>query len=139
MALSTIANEFVQGLYLRYPSEEIQNAISTKLYDENQLSGFLNTFQLKEQDYFIEKLLNHSVTVFIYNPVTKNYERVHNTVPFVPVASTTYNRDTQFNQLYHHGKRGDKKPLEKSIYQKNYTADHWLAEYTYTYSPCFSS
>ena len=139
MALPMIANEFVQGLYLRYPSEEVQNAISTKLYDEKQLSGFLNTFQLKEHDYFIEKILDHSITVFIYNSSTKKYERVQNTIPFVPVASTTYHKDKHFNELEHHGKRGDKKPLLKTIYQREYYGDHWLEEYIYTYSPCFSS
>lgn len=139
MALPTIANEFVQGLYLRYPSDETQNAIHAKSYDEITLKGFLNTFQLKEQDYFIERLLNHSITVFLYNSKSKTYERVQNTIPFVPVASTTYHKDKPFQELDHYGKRGDKKPLEKMIHEQKYMADHWIPEYIYTYSPCFSS
>ena len=136
---TTIANEFIQGLYLRYPSDETQNAISTHLYNEQQLSEFLNTFQLKEQDYFIEKLLDHSMTVFLYNLSMQNYERVQSTIPFVPAASTTYHKDKHFQDLEHHGKRGDKKPLQKTIYEREYRADHWIPEYIYSYSPCFSS
>lgn len=139
MILTTIANEFIQGLYLKYPSDETQNAISTHLYNEQQLSEFLNTFQLKEQDYFIVKLLDHSMTVFLYNLSMQNYERVQNTIPFVPVASTTYHKDKHIYELEHHGKRGDKKPLEKTIHEKKYIGNHWLEEYIYTYSPCFSS
>lgn len=54
MALTIIANEFVQGLYLRYPSDETQNAISSCLYDKQQLSGFLNTFELQNKDYLLK-------------------------------------------------------------------------------------
>jgi hypothetical protein len=139
MALTIIANEFVQGLYLRYPSDETQNAISSSLYDKQQLSGFLNTFELQNKDYFIETLLDHSMTVFLYNLTTNTYERVQSTIPFVPAASTTYHKDKHFLDLDHHGKRGDKKPLEKTIHEKKYIGNHWLEEYIYTYSPVLSS
>lgn len=79
------------------------------------------------------------MTVFLYNLTTNTYERVQSTIPFVPVASTTYHKDKNFLDLDHHGKRGDKKPLEKIIHEKKYIGNHWIPEYIYTYSPVLSS
>ena len=137
--LFEIAKEFIQGLYLQYPSEEIQNAIHAKFYSETQLVGLMNSFHMKEKDYYIEKISDSAITVFLINPFTQNYERIHNTIPFVPVASTTYQKNIPLTEQKHHGKRGDKTPLHKLIHQKEYIGDHWMIEYIYIYSPVFSS